>query len=153
MKTYNHYYKSDDKSRKPYKPQLPFKHSAKEAEEYAASMKIYEEEARKWQVNRELIDKEKLIDIRRKKGKILKLDPDTLQVLEIFDGVRQAERAMGFKKGAISIVICQSDFLSGCIHAGGFKWRRSNERNMKYESLRKQLKETYDKNSLSYERR
>lgn len=70
--------------------------------------------------------------VKKPKRKLQKLDPDTLEVLEEFDSVKDAEEKTGIRAAAISNVLCGGFSARNYLVTKNFKWQYSNECNKKY---------------------
>lgn len=79
------------------------------------------------------IPKEEVV---REKRKLQKLDTKSLEVIEQYNSVREANELTGISASTISNVTCQGPKAAKYLEAGGFKWQWSNDPNTKYFKIR-----------------
>ena len=71
-------------------------------------------------------------DIKKVKRMLQKLDKATNAVLEEFESVTEAEKALSISASTISNVLCQGGSATKYLEAGGFRWQYSDKPNSKY---------------------
>jgi hypothetical protein len=69
------------------------------------------------------------------KRKLQKLDPITLEILESFISYKEAKELTNISASSIANVLCKGIAAINYTEAGGFKWKWSDELNMKYDPI------------------